>query len=63
MEDVKVSIEMTIAQANTVLAALGKQPFEAVADIIASIRAQGSAQMAEHQKKQQEAASEPATEA
>ena len=41
-----IKLELTIEQINTILAALGKQPFEAVAGVINEIQKQGGPQAA-----------------
>lgn len=43
MENIK--IELTIDEANVVLAALGQQPYLKVADLINKIQGQGAAQL------------------
>ena len=40
-----IKLELTIAETNTVLAALSKQPFEVVAALINKIQAQGGPQV------------------
>jgi hypothetical protein len=46
MEQISVSITLTVAQWNIVMAALGQRPFAEVADIIGNIKAQADAQLA-----------------
>jgi len=46
MEQVSVSITLTVAQWNIAMAALGQRPFAEVADIIGNIKAQADAQLA-----------------
>jgi len=46
MEQVNVSITLSVAQCNVVMAALGQRPFAEVADIIGNIKAQADAQLA-----------------
>jgi len=41
-----IKLELTIDQVNTILASLGKQPFEAVAGVITEIQKQGGPQAA-----------------
>lgn len=41
----KIKLEITIDEANAILAALGQQPYLKVADLIQKIQGQGSAQM------------------
>jgi len=51
-----IKLELTIEQINTILAALGKQPFEAVAGVINEIQKQGGPQAAALEKADAEAA-------
>ena len=46
MEQLNVSITMTVAQWNVVMNALGQRPFSEVADIIGNIKAQADQQLA-----------------
>jgi hypothetical protein len=46
MEQVSISITMTVAQWNVVMTALGQRPFAEVTDIIGNIKAQADAQLA-----------------
>lgn len=46
MEQISVSITLTVAQWNIVMTALGQRPFAEVADIIGSIKAQADEQLA-----------------
>jgi len=46
MEQISVSITLTVAQWNIVMTALGQRPFAEVADIIANIKAQADEQLA-----------------
>ena len=39
-----IALELTVEQVNIILAALGKQPFEAVASVINEIQKQGGPQ-------------------
>lgn len=41
-----IKLELTLEQVNTILASLGKQPFEAVAGVINEIQKQGGPQAA-----------------
>ena len=41
----KLSIELTVAEWNVIMQALGKQPFEIVNSVITAIRAQADAKM------------------
>ena len=45
MENVSVSITMTVAQWNVVMTALGQRPFAEVADIIGNIKMQADQQL------------------
>ena len=45
MQDKEITLTLTLNDANLILAALGKLPFEAVADLVAKIKAQGQAQI------------------
>jgi len=46
MEQVSISITLTVAQWNVVMNALGQRPFAEVADIIGNIKAQADEQLA-----------------
>ena len=46
MEQLNVSITMTVAQWNVVMNALGQRPFAEVTDIIVNIKAQADEQLA-----------------
>ena len=52
MENVAITLELTIEEINTVLASLGKHPFESIAVLIQKIQTQGSAQVAAYQEAQ-----------
>ena len=54
-----IKLELTIAETNTVLASLAKQPYEAVAALINKIQAQGGPQ-AEAVQAEETAAAEAA---
>jgi hypothetical protein len=43
----KIRLEITIDEANTILAALGQQPYLKVADLIQKIQTQGASQVNE----------------
>jgi len=45
MEQVSISITLTVAQWNVVMNALGQRPFSEVADIIGNIKAQADQQL------------------
>ena len=46
MEQVSISITLTVAQWNVVMTALGQRPFAEVVDIIGNIKAQADQQLA-----------------
>ena len=46
MEQMNISITMTVAQWNVVMNALGQRPFAEVTDIIVNIKAQADEQLA-----------------
>ncbi|MCG8385657.1 MAG: hypothetical protein MJA30_08965 [Cytophagales bacterium] len=41
----KISLELTIDEANTILAALGQQPYIKVAELVQKIQGQGASQL------------------
>lgn len=41
----KIKLEITVEEANTILAALGQQPYLKVADLIQNIQGQGASQL------------------
>ena len=47
MENKEITLTLTVNDANLILAALGKLPFEAVADLVGKIKEQGQAQITE----------------
>jgi hypothetical protein len=49
MEDTIINLELSVGEINTVLRSLGKHPFDEIAALIAKIKAQGEAQLAELQ--------------
>ena len=49
MEDVKLNIELSIAEINVILRSLGKHPFDEIAALVQKIKAQGESQLAELQ--------------
>ena len=49
MEDTVINLELTVVEINIVLRSLGKHPFDEIAALIAKIKAQGEAQLAELQ--------------
>ena len=48
MENVNIKLELTIAQINYILAALGARPFAEVKDLIEDIKKQGDAQLSDY---------------
>lgn len=50
-----IKLELTIAETNTVLQCLAKQPYEAVAGVIAKIQGQGGPQVEAVEKEEAEA--------
>lgn len=50
MNDKEITLTVTVQDANIILAALGKLPFEAVADLVTKVREQGQAQITETPK-------------
>lgn len=51
-----IKLELTIAETNVVLQSLAKQPYEAVAGVIAKIQGQGGPQVADVEKEEAAAA-------
>tara|TARA_R110000868_G_scaffold112176_5_gene302319 strand:+ start:10593 stop:10748 length:156 start_codon:yes stop_codon:yes gene_type:complete len=47
MNDKEITLTLTVNDANLILAALGKLPFEAVADLVGKVKEQGQAQLTE----------------
>lgn len=47
MDDADITLTLTVAEVNTVLAALSEMPFKLVGNIITSIKEQGDAQLAD----------------
>jgi hypothetical protein len=45
MENTEITLKLSLAQVNLIMAALGKAPYEAVADTIQSIREQAIPQV------------------
>ena len=58
MEQLNVSITMTVAQWNVVMNALGQRPFAEVVDIIGNIKAQADEQLASKANEAPEAPAE-----
>lgn len=46
MENVNITLELTLQETNMILDTLGKHPFESVVQLIGKIRLQGEAQIA-----------------
>jgi len=49
MEEIKINLELSVAEVNVILRSLGKHPFEEIAVLIQKIKAQGETQIAEVQ--------------
>jgi hypothetical protein len=47
MEEVKINLELSVAEVNVILRSLGKHPFEEIAVLIQKIKTQGEAQLAQ----------------
>lgn len=45
MENTEITLKLPLAQVNLIMAALGKVPYEAVADLVQSIREQAIPQV------------------
>jgi hypothetical protein len=45
MENTEITLKLSLAQVNLIMAALGKAPYEAVADLVQSIREQAIPQV------------------
>ena len=45
MENTEITLQLPLAQVNLIMAALGKAPYETVADVIQSIREQAIPQV------------------
>jgi len=56
-----IKLELEVQEVNLVLRSLGKHPFDEIASLIAKIKQQGEAQLAEQEKANADAA--PAAEA
>lgn len=61
MENEMLQLELTVAEINVILKSLGKHPFDEIAALIAKIKAQGEAQLAEMQQAQKADAPEADT--
>lgn len=60
MNDLQITLNVTAQQANLILSGLSKLPYEAVSELISSIMAQGSAQVAAAKSSEKtETATEP----
>lgn len=60
MEDVKINLELTVAEVNVILRSLGKHPFEEIAALIQKIKTQGESQLAEVQATGANSVAQPA---
>lgn len=49
MEEVKLNLELTVAETNVILRSLGKHPFDEIAALIQKIKTQGETQIAKLQ--------------
>ena len=49
MDDTIINLELSVVEINIILRSLGKHPFDEIAALIAKIKAQGEAQLAELQ--------------
>ncbi|WP_299313503.1 hypothetical protein [uncultured Aquimarina sp.] len=49
MDTNTIQLELTITEANVILAGLGQQPYIKVADLIQKIQQQGASQLKSHQ--------------
>lgn len=61
MEQTIINLELTVAETNVILRSLGKHPFDEIAALVAKIKGQGEAQLAElqaNQPKEQEVSEE-----
>lgn len=47
MDDTIINLELSVVEINIILRSLGKHPFDEIAALIAKIKAQGEAQLAE----------------
>lgn len=54
MNDVVLNIALTVNEVNVILKSLGKHPFDEISSLIAKIKNQGEAQLAEIQTAQSE---------
>ena len=54
MENLQITLELAVEEINTILASLGKHPFESIAALIQKIQSQGTAQISEFQATQTE---------
>lgn len=57
MEQV-IKLELTVNEVNTILASLGKHPFEQIASLVVKIKQQGEAQIAAQEASQPQPAAE-----
>ena len=54
MENLQITLELAVEEINTILASLGKHPFESIDALIQKIQSQGTAQISEFQATQTE---------
>lgn len=47
MENQNLNLELTVGETNVILRSLGKHPFDEIAALVAKIKSQGEAQLAE----------------
>jgi hypothetical protein len=50
MENTEITLKLPLAQVNLIMAALGKAPYEAVADTVQAIREQAIPQVPQEEK-------------
>lgn len=60
MDEVKINLELSVAEVNVILRSLGKHPFEEIAALIQKIKAQGESQLAEVQATGSNSVADPA---
>jgi len=55
MENLTITLELTVKETNAVLGSLGKHPFDEIAALINKIQTQGTTQITEYQASQADA--------
>ena len=60
VNNVELTIQLSVPEINVILRSLGKHPFEEIAALIQKIKQQGEVQLAELQQQQQEVETESA---